>query len=64
MASYTQFNSQVNYLGFARTVLTLSVNNLLDRDPPLDVATGGDYFDTSLYNLRGRVLNLSVSYQF
>ncbi|RVU40130.1 TonB-dependent receptor [Rheinheimera riviphila] len=64
VASYTQWNSQVNYLGFTDTVLTLSVNNLLDRDPPFDVAAGGDYFDTSLYNLRGRVVNLSVNYQF
>lgn len=64
VASYTQFNSQLNYLGFDRTTLTLSVQNLLDRDPPLDVSTGGDYFDSSLYNLRGRLLNLSVSYQF
>jgi iron complex outermembrane receptor protein len=64
VASYTQFNSQVNYLGFESTVLTLSLQNLLDRDPPLDVSAGGDYFDSSLYNLRGRLVNLSVSYQF
>jgi len=64
VVSYTQWNSQLNYLGFTDTVLTLSVNNLLDRDPPFDVAAGGDYFDTSLYNLRGRVVNLSVNYQF
>ncbi len=64
VASYTQLNSQISYLGFADTVLALSLNNLLDRDPPFDVAAGADYTDTSLYNLRGRVVNLSVSYQF
>lgn len=64
VASYTQWNSQLSYLGWSDTVWSLSVQNLFDREPPFDVAAGADYVDTSLYNLRGRTLQLAVSYQF
>ncbi|SEH56274.1 iron complex outermembrane recepter protein [Rheinheimera pacifica] len=61
--SHLQFNTQLSYGGFANTVLALSVNNLTDRDPPFDPAAGSYYYDMTQYNVRGRVLNLSVSYK-
>jgi len=64
VASYTQLDAQVSYLGLANTELALSISNLTDRDPPFDPAAGGDYFDTSLYNHKGRTWTLSASYQF
>ena len=64
VASYTQLDAQVSYLGLANTELALSIGNLTDRDPPFDPAAGGDYFDTSLYNHKGRTWTLSASYQF
>jgi len=64
VASYTQLDAQFSYLGIADTELALSVANVTDRDPPFDPAVGGDYFDTSLYNHKGRTWTLSVSYQF
>ena len=64
VASYTQLDAQVSYLGLSNTELALSIGNLTDRDPPFDPAAGGDYFDTSLYNHKGRTWTLSASYQF
>ena len=64
VSSYLQWDGQLNYQGFANTRLTLSVQNLLDRDPPFDPSAGSDYTDTTQYNLRGRQISLSASYQF
>lgn len=63
VASNFQVNSQVSYQGFANTTVALSVSNVFDRDPPFDPAAGSYYYDMTQYNLRGRVLSLSVSYQ-
>lgn len=64
VASFTQWDGQVSYQGFANTRLTLSVQNLFDRNPPFDPSAGNDFTDTTQYNLRGRQLSLSASYQF
>lgn len=64
VASFTQWDGQVSYQGFANTRLTLSVQNLFDRNPPFDPSAGSDFTDTTQYNLRGRQLSLSASYQF
>lgn len=63
VASNFQLNSQLSYAGFDNTQIALSVSNLLDRDPPFDPAAGSNYFDITQYNIRGRVVSLSVSYQ-
>lgn len=63
VASYFQLNSQLSYAGWGNSLIALSVNNLLDRDPPFDPASGANYFDITQYNSKGRTVSLSVSYQ-
>ncbi|WNO60211.1 TonB-dependent receptor [Rheinheimera sp. MMS21-TC3] len=63
IASNFRVNSQLSYAGFANTRIALSVNNLLDRDPPFDPNAGATYANISQYNVIGRTISLSVSYQ-
>lgn len=64
ISGFTQWDSQLSYRGIANTQISLAVQNLLDRDPPFDPSAGSDYTDTTQYNLRGRQLSLTASYQF
>jgi len=64
VASFIQWDGQVSYQGFANTRLALSVQNLFDRNPPFDPSAGSDFTDTTQYNLRGRQVSVSASYQF
>ncbi|MFC0049586.1 TonB-dependent receptor plug domain-containing protein [Rheinheimera tilapiae] len=62
--SFTQWDSQLSYRGIANTQISFAVQNLLDRDPPFDPSASSDYTDTTQYNLRGRQISLTASYQF
>lgn len=64
VSSYTQWDGQLSYQGFSDTKLSLSLQNLFDRTAPFDPSAGSDYTDTTQYNLRGRQIQLSASYQF
>lgn len=64
VASHTSVNSQVAYSGWFNTVVSLSVQNLLNRQPPFDPASGAYFYDITQYNARGRVINLAVRYEF
>ena len=64
VSSYTQLNSRVSYAGIANTVISLSVQNLTDRQPPFDPAGGAYFYDMTQYNARGRVIDLAINYEF
>jgi iron complex outermembrane recepter protein len=53
----------IRYSGVKNLTLTASVNNLLDTKPPYD-GSAGLRFDNTQYDLRGRYINLGVSYKF
>ena len=53
----------VRYGGFKNLVLTASVLNLRDTPPPFDGSAGNRYA-TSLYDLKGRYINVGASYSF
>jgi len=61
---YQQLDLYVAYKGIANTTLSLSVQNLADRDPPFDPAGGAYGFDITQYNLRGRFISLGAKYRF
>lgn len=61
---FWDLGAQVVYHGLANTQVTLGVQNLLDQDPPFDPAGGAYGYDMTQYNLRGRTINLGVSYTF
>ncbi|MET0328454.1 MAG: TonB-dependent receptor, partial [Luteimonas sp.] len=58
---YHQLDLHVGYSGFDRTVVSLSVQNLTDKDPPFDPAST---YSSSQYNLRGQFINLGIDYRF
>lgn len=58
---YHQLDLHVGYSGFERTVVSLSVQNLTDKDPPFDPAST---YSTAQYNLRGQFVNLGIDYRF
>ncbi|EKE84417.1 TonB-dependent receptor plug domain-containing protein [Idiomarina xiamenensis] len=62
--SYWEFGTQLAYQGIADTRITLTVNNLFNEQPPFDPAGGAYGFDMTQYNLRGRVIDLALSYTF
>lgn len=62
--SFLSFNTQLAYQGIANTVVTLSVLNLADSNPPFDPAAGATYFDITQYSARGRTVDLGVRYTF
>lgn len=62
--SFLRFNTQIAYQGLRNTVISLSVINLADSQPPFDPAAGANYFDTNQYNARGRVVDLGIRYTF
>ncbi|RUO34818.1 TonB-dependent receptor plug domain-containing protein [Aliidiomarina soli] len=64
VSSHTSINSQVSYAGFAGTVISFSVQNLLDRQPPFDPSAGSYFYDITQYNARGRFVDLAVRYEF
>jgi iron complex outermembrane recepter protein len=53
----------VSYTGVKNLTVSASVINLLDARPPFD-GNAGLRFATSQYDLRGRYVNLGVSYKF
>ncbi len=46
-----------------RTRLTIGVNNLFDRDPPLCGTCDGANFDTTSYDVPGQFGYLRLSYK-
>lgn len=61
---YHQLDLYVGYRGIPKTTLSLSVQNLTDKDPPFDPAGGSNGFDITQYNLRGQFVSLGVKYRF
>ncbi|MCL6710604.1 TonB-dependent receptor [Pseudomonas sp. R2.Fl] len=61
---YHQLDLYVAYQGIPKTTLSLSVQNLTDKDPPFDPAGGSNGFDITQYNLRGQFVSLGVKYRF
>ncbi|MGH8854207.1 MAG: TonB-dependent receptor domain-containing protein [Telluria sp.] len=63
--SYSQFNANVRYTGIKNTTISLGVNNITEEWPPLTANTiyGGGYL-TSLADMMGRVVRVSVEYKF
>ncbi|RAK01426.1 TonB-dependent receptor plug domain-containing protein [Aliidiomarina maris] len=62
--SHTTLNTQLSYAGLRNTVISLSVQNLTDRQPPFDPSAGSYYYDITQYNARGRFIDLGIQYQF
>ncbi len=47
------------------TTLTLGVENVFDKEPPLSYVNGRDLnFDMSTYNPRGRFVYLKAAFRF
>ncbi len=66
--SFSQFNLNESYTGFAGLTLYGTVNNLLNRKPPydplwLEFPTATPY-DPSLYNNEGRYIEIGAKYRF
>lgn len=62
--AYHQLDLYLAYSGIAQTTVSLSVQNLTDKDPPFDPAGGANGFDFTQYNLRGQFVSLGVKYRF
>lgn len=66
VGSYSVWDAQLRYTGFANTTLTLGVRNLLDTSPPLtnqqDQFLVG--FDPTYADPRGRTFYVAVRYAF
>ncbi|MET4617290.1 iron complex outermembrane receptor protein [Stenotrophomonas sp. 2619] len=62
--AYHQLDLYVAYTGLPKTTLSLSVQNLTDKDPPFDPAGGSNGFDITQYNLRGTFVSLGAKYRF
>lgn len=61
---FHQVDLYLAYVGIPKTTLSLSVQNLTDKDPPFDPAGGANGFDITQYNLRGQFVSLGVKYRF
>jgi len=64
VSSYTALNTKVSYAGWQDTVVSVTVQNLADRQPPFDPAAGAYFYDITQYNARGSSIDVAVSYQF
>lgn len=64
VSSFTSLNSQISYAGIHNTVISVSVQNLADRQPPFDPSAGAYFYDITQYNARGRFIDLAVRYTF
>ncbi|WP_410209894.1 TonB-dependent receptor [Aquirhabdus sp.] len=60
--SNTTFDLSIAYTGIKNTTLTLAAQNLLNQKPSWDASA--PYFDSSLYDPRGRFITLGASYKF
>lgn len=59
------FNASVRYRVTPRATVSLVVNNLANKRPPVDVTNGGwPYYDTGDYNALGRAVYLEAGFDF
>lgn len=58
-------NASVRYRVTPRATVSLVVNNLANKRPPVDVTNGGwPYYDTGDYNALGRAMYLEAGFDF
>jgi iron complex outermembrane receptor protein len=62
--SYSQFNVNLRYTGFANTTVNLGVNNITKEWPPITADTLYNGYITSLADMMGRVYRASIEYKF
>ena len=68
--NFVTFDWQTTYVPFKSLSLTAGVINLLDREPPFSLATGGTNrgqevgWDGRYYDPRGRTVYLNGTYKF
>ena len=68
VSSYTTYNLSGTYTGFKNTTITVSIQNLFDRDPPftahnVDEVVGAGW-DPRVADPRGRSLSFQLKYKF
>ncbi|MBL8517208.1 MAG: TonB-dependent receptor [Betaproteobacteria bacterium] len=68
VGAYRQYDLHVAYQAMKNLKLSMSVQNLLDTEPPFDPTNGGTgttiQHDVGQYDLRGRYVTLGLKYTF